>query len=164
MPRRSFRSRAEVDAYLSTDRIVCLECGRSFASLAHHLRRAHDQLPDQYRRRWGLPAGTPLAGQGYRHTRRLILRDKIATGNIVPNPARASMAARRHGRGTRVEWDRAEQAERMRAHAPRPTLISGERRADGRDATRARLYQRAHRALKRGNPLPMKQYRAQYNL
>lgn len=142
--RRPFTSREEVAAYLSGDTLECLECGRRFWTLGRHLRRTHSLAPEDYRARWGLPASTPLAGQGYRQARSVVARRLIAEGTLIPNAAAACEAAREAGRGVRADWERAEQAERA-ARIPHPTLPPGARRADGRDADRARAYQRSYR-------------------
>jgi predicted transcriptional regulator len=45
--------------------IVCLEDGRQLQMLKGHLRSAFDMTPDQYRRRWGLPADYPMTAPNY---------------------------------------------------------------------------------------------------
>src|SRR6266852_5984225 len=45
---------------VTPDYIVCLEDGRQLKMLKRHLRNAFDMTPDQYRRRWGLPADYPM--------------------------------------------------------------------------------------------------------
>ena len=47
------------------DYIVSLEDGRKFKSLKRHLRASYDMTPDQYRRRWGLPADYPMTAPNY---------------------------------------------------------------------------------------------------
>jgi len=54
--------------------IVCLEDGRQLQMLKRHLRRAFDMTPDQYRRRWGLPANYPMVAPNYAKKRRKIAR------------------------------------------------------------------------------------------
>lgn len=155
----ALRSRAEVTAYLAHDRLRCLECGRSYAFLPTHLARTHQLSAETYRARWGLPAGTPLAGTAYRAQHAERVRRAIARGEFTPNAAGASHAARSRGRGHRTAWDLAEQAARAGRAASPPVLPDEARRADGRNAGRAREYQRAYVALRRGDPEPMRQYR-----
>ena len=162
MNRRPFTSRVQVEQYLADDRLVCLECGRRYAFLPAHLTRTHDLSAAQYRERWGLPAGTPLAGRAYREQHSARVTSAIARGEFAPAHQRATTAAAGKRRGRRVAWERAEQAERMRQHAPAPTLATGATRADGRDAERARAYQRARRAMLRGDCTLMDQYRDAY--
>ena len=45
--------------------VVCLEDGRQLKMLKRHLRNAFDMSPDQYRRRWGLPADYPMTAPNY---------------------------------------------------------------------------------------------------
>jgi predicted transcriptional regulator len=47
------------------DYIVCLEDGRQLSMLKRHLRTAFDMSPEQYRRRWGLPADYPMTAPNY---------------------------------------------------------------------------------------------------
>ncbi len=51
------------------DHIVCLEDGRKFKSLKRHLRTKYDLSPDEYRRRWGLPADYPMVAPDYARER-----------------------------------------------------------------------------------------------
>ena len=54
--------------------IVCLEDGRQLQMLKRHLRTAFDMTPDQYRRRWGLPADSPMVAPNYAKTRSLLAK------------------------------------------------------------------------------------------
>ena len=54
---------------VSTDTIICLECGRKQTILRRHLAAAHDLTPDAYRSRWGLPDAYPMTAPGYAATR-----------------------------------------------------------------------------------------------
>jgi predicted transcriptional regulator len=42
------------------DHIVCLEDGRKLKMLKRYLRARYDLSPEEYRRRWGLPADYPM--------------------------------------------------------------------------------------------------------
>jgi hypothetical protein len=44
----------------SQDLLLCKECGRRFRRLPAHLRAMHGLSPQQYRRKWKLPADTPM--------------------------------------------------------------------------------------------------------
>jgi predicted transcriptional regulator len=50
---------------VTLDYIVCLEVGRQLKLLKRHLRNAFDMSPDQYRRRWSLPANYPMVAPNY---------------------------------------------------------------------------------------------------
>lgn len=45
--------------------IVCLEDGKRFKSLKRHLKSAFGLSPEEYRRKWGLPADYPMVAPSY---------------------------------------------------------------------------------------------------
>jgi hypothetical protein len=49
----------------SAKHIVCLECGKARKILQRHLRQVHQVTPEQYRRKWNLPADYPMIPQGH---------------------------------------------------------------------------------------------------
>lgn len=141
-----FASRADIDDYLSGEDIECLLCGRRFLILSgKHLKSIHGVTSNEYRKMFCIPAGCGLAGSTYRRQRTEIARNLHNTGRINANPKAASDAARDSGRGQRVEWELTEQAERA-AKIYHPQIPHGGKRADGRDALRAREYQRKYRS------------------
>jgi predicted transcriptional regulator len=60
---------------VTPDYIISLEDGRKFKSLKRHLRASYDMTPDQYRRRWGLPADYPMVAPNYAKTRSKIAKN-----------------------------------------------------------------------------------------
>ncbi len=56
--------------------ITCMVCGKSFTTLARHLKTAHDMKPGAYRKQFGIPAGTPLAAKDYSESRRQMAIEK----------------------------------------------------------------------------------------
>lgn len=141
-----FASRTGVDAYLNGEDIECLLCGRRFLILSgKHLKSIHGISSAEYRKMFCIPAGRALAGSIYRQQRSEIAHNLHVSGRINANPQMASDAARDSGRGQRVAWDLAEQGERA-AKIDHPQIPSGGKRADGRDALRAREYQRKYRS------------------
>ena len=52
-----------------SDFIICLEDGKQLRSLKHYLARVHGLTPDEYRRRWGLPANYPMVAPNHSKTR-----------------------------------------------------------------------------------------------
>jgi len=98
----------------------------------------------EYRARHDLPATFRLAAIELREAQSLRTRAMIADGTLRNDPLRASEAARAAGRGTRSSADLARQAEHARK-LPRKQLPPGSKRADGRDADRAREVQRIRR-------------------
>jgi predicted transcriptional regulator len=47
------------------DFIVCLEDGKKLKMLKRYLRSRYSMSPDDYRRRWGLPADYPMVAPAY---------------------------------------------------------------------------------------------------
>lgn len=47
------------------DYIVCLEDGKRFKSLKRHLAVHYGLTPEEYRRKWGLPADYPMVAPNY---------------------------------------------------------------------------------------------------
>ena len=50
---------------VTPDFIVCLEDGKRLKMLKRYLRSRYDMSPDDYRRRWGLPADYPMVAPAY---------------------------------------------------------------------------------------------------
>lgn len=64
------------------DFIVCLEDGKKLKMLKRYLRSRYDLSPDDYRRRWGLPADYPMVAPAYA-ARRSDFAKKIGLGRGV---------------------------------------------------------------------------------
>lgn len=54
-----------VNRSVSPDHLVCLEDGKKLKMLKRHLKAAYNLTPDEYRRRWGLPADYPMIAPKY---------------------------------------------------------------------------------------------------
>ncbi|NQW09279.1 MAG: MucR family transcriptional regulator [Alphaproteobacteria bacterium] len=54
---------------ITPDYIVCLEDGRKLKMLKRHLMAAYGMTPDEYRKRWGLPANYPMVAPNYAQRR-----------------------------------------------------------------------------------------------
>ena len=54
-----------IDESVTPDHIVCLEDGQRLKMLKRYLRTAHNLTPEQYRRRWALPANYPMVASNY---------------------------------------------------------------------------------------------------
>lgn len=120
--------------------------------LPPHLRRAHGISADEYRREFGLAAGTPLASESYRAMQRDKLNRMIADGTLtyehLPQAVEAAKSATdRPKRGAALDKQREVMAATKPWQAHR--LPPGAKRADGRDADHAREYQREYRRLKK---------------
>lgn len=58
------------------DKIFCMICGKGFTTLKRHLAVAHDLKPGQYRKQFGIAAGTPLAAKNYSESRKKMALEK----------------------------------------------------------------------------------------
>jgi predicted transcriptional regulator len=54
---------------VADDHVVCLECGKKMKLLKRHLANDHGMTPEEYRRRWSLPASHPLVAPAYSRKR-----------------------------------------------------------------------------------------------
>ena len=54
---------------ITADYIICLEDGRKFKSLKRHLKTQHNLSPEEYRKKWGLPANYPMVAPAYAEAR-----------------------------------------------------------------------------------------------
>ena len=50
---------------ITDDYLVCLEDGKKLKMLKRYLRSNFDMTPDDYRRKWGLPADYPMVAPNY---------------------------------------------------------------------------------------------------
>jgi predicted transcriptional regulator len=64
---------------VTPDYIVCLEDGKKLKMLKRHLMTSYKLTPDQYRKRWGLPADYPMVAPNYA-LQRSQLAKKIGLG------------------------------------------------------------------------------------
>lgn len=67
---------------ISNDYIICLEDGKKLKMLKRYLRSTYDMSPEEYRKRWGLPADYPMVAPSYAQ-RRSEFAKKIGLGKGV---------------------------------------------------------------------------------
>lgn len=72
----------QVNKSVTNDYIICLEDGRKLKMLKRYLRARYDMSPDEYRRRWNLPADYPMVAPSYTE-RRSEFAKKIGLGKGV---------------------------------------------------------------------------------
>ena len=82
------------------DHIICLEDGQDHQMLKRHLLAAHDMTPEQYRRKWGLPATYPMVAPEY-SKRRSALAKTFGFGRNRGTPASSEATAKPAARGRR---------------------------------------------------------------
>jgi len=63
--------------------IYCMVCGKGFTTLKRHLGTAHELTPKEYRKQFGIPAGTTLASKDYSESRRQMAIDKNLAGGLA---------------------------------------------------------------------------------
>ena len=68
-----------VRSSIKPDFIVCLEDGKKLKMLKRHLMTHYDMTPDDYRRKWNLPADYPMVAPNYAKQRRELAK-KIGLG------------------------------------------------------------------------------------
>lgn len=60
---------------VTDDYIICLEDGKKLKMLKRYLRSQYDMSPDDYRRKWGLPADYPMVAPAYSRKRSAFAKD-----------------------------------------------------------------------------------------
>jgi len=73
---------APINKSVQNDYIVCLEDGKKLKMLKRYLRSTYNMSPDDYRKRWGLPADYPMVAPSYA-ARRSEFAKKIGLGKGV---------------------------------------------------------------------------------
>lgn len=73
---------APINKSVQHDYIICLEDGKKLKMLKRYLRSTYNMSPDEYRKRWGLPADYPMVAPAYA-ARRSEFAKKIGLGKGV---------------------------------------------------------------------------------
>jgi len=73
------RPAVSVKKSIFPDYIICLEDGKKLKMLKRHLKTAYNLSPDDYRKRWGLPADYPMVAPNYAKHRSALAK-KIGLG------------------------------------------------------------------------------------
>lgn len=68
-PREPQRPAVPVSRSIQPDYLVCLEDGKRLKMLKRYLRARYDLSPEEYRRKWGLPADYPMVAPNYAQRR-----------------------------------------------------------------------------------------------
>jgi predicted transcriptional regulator len=82
---REAKPAVPVHAAFGSEKVYCMECGKGFITLKKHLAVAHDTTPKEYRKKFGVPARTPLVARKYSEAKKKIaqklgLAEKLAAG------------------------------------------------------------------------------------
>ena len=67
------------------EQVFCMECGKGFTTLKKHLSVSHNLTPKDYRKKFKVPAKTPLVARNYSESKKRIaqklgLAEKLAEG------------------------------------------------------------------------------------
>ena len=68
-PAEKLKPAAPIARSVQHDFIVCLEDGKKLKMLKRYLRSRYNLSPEEYRRRWGLPAEYPMVAPAYAERR-----------------------------------------------------------------------------------------------
>ncbi|RVQ64986.1 MucR family transcriptional regulator [Croceicoccus ponticola] len=114
-----------VRSSVKPDYIVCLEDGKKLKMLKRHLMTHYNMTPDDYRKRWNLPADYPMVSPNYAAKRRELAL-KIGLGRKAtqpaPEPAPAKPAPRKAATGKMAATKaNATKAAPRKAAAPKAT-------------------------------------------
>jgi len=80
---------------IGTDFIICLEDGKKMKTLKRHLAARYNMTPDDYRRRWGLPADYPMVAPAY-----AAMRSELARKSGLGRKSEPAQLAGRRSRPT----------------------------------------------------------------
>ncbi len=85
-----------LEAAFGADRIFCMVCGQGMKTLKRHLSTQHGLKPGQYRRKFGIPSGTPLVAKNYSDARKQMALDRnLAAGLVKARAVRAAKTVRK---------------------------------------------------------------------
>lgn len=68
-PLEKLKPAVPVNKSYSDDYIICLEDGKKLKMLKRYLRSTYGMSPEEYRKRWGLPADYPMVAPAYARRR-----------------------------------------------------------------------------------------------
>jgi len=81
-----------IRASVKPDHIVCLEDGKKLKMLKRHLMTHYGMTPDDYRKRWNLPADYPMVAPNYAEKRRELAKAIGLGRKPIANRGRKSKA------------------------------------------------------------------------
>ena len=70
-----------INKSVTPDFVICLEDGKKLKMLKRYLRTHYDLSPEEYRRKWGLPADYPMTAPNYaKHRSKVAKQIGLGTG------------------------------------------------------------------------------------
>lgn len=85
---------------VTPDYIVCLEDGAKLKMLKRYIRTRYNLTPDEYRRKWGLPADYPMTAPNYSKTRSALALE-IGLGRKPGEKTRRAAASAKTSKSTK---------------------------------------------------------------
>jgi predicted transcriptional regulator len=73
-PEAAPEPKVPIRSSIKPDFIVCLEDGKKLKMLKRHLMTHYQMTPDDYRKKWGLPADYPMVAPNYAEQRRTLAK------------------------------------------------------------------------------------------
>lgn len=96
---RTLKPAVPIKKSVTDDYLICLEDGGKYKSLKRHLNTKYGLTPDEYRKKWGLPADYPMVAASYAATRSTLAKKALLGHNKhASNPESAHGPARRRRR------------------------------------------------------------------
>jgi len=84
-----------INKSITKDYIICLEDGAKLKMLKRYLRTHYNLTPEEYRRKWGLPADYPMVSPNYSKRRSQFAKDiGLGTAKVKRKPRKAARKKR----------------------------------------------------------------------
>jgi predicted transcriptional regulator len=89
---------------VTPDYIICLDDGKKFKLLKHHLLTTYDMTPERYRAKWNLPSDYPMVAPNYAKVRSELARTTglgqarkgaLVSAKSAPTSTKATAAAKK---------------------------------------------------------------------
>jgi predicted transcriptional regulator len=64
-PSEALKPAVPIKKSITPEYLICLEDGRKLKMLKRHLRSTYNMTPDEYRKKWNLPADYPMVASKY---------------------------------------------------------------------------------------------------
>ncbi|MGV1792110.1 MucR family transcriptional regulator [Rhizobium lusitanum] len=90
---KSLRPAVPIKKSVTEEYLICLEDGGKYKSLKRHLNTKYGLSPEEYRKKWGLPADYPMVSASYAATRSTLAKKALLghaknAPEITPEPER----------------------------------------------------------------------------
>ena len=82
---------------VTPDHVICLEDGKKLKMLKRYLRTQYDMSPEDYRRKWGLPADYPMVAPNYAKRRSQFAKE-IGLGRVGSKPVKRKATKKATGK------------------------------------------------------------------